>query len=471
MKSLLRRIFSVRHMLKPDQVIGELPRSLDIYKSTLHLAWPAIVESVLVGLVGFIDTMMVGRLDHSAIAAVGLTNQPRMIAMALFLSLNVGVTSVVARRKGENNQQDANRVLQQCLVLTLIISVTSAIVVALISRPLLLFAGAQADTIDMATSYFRIIMMGLPINALTLCINASQRGVGNTRISLVTNVTANAINIVLNFLLIEGRFGFPRLEVEGAAIATVSGNLVAFIIAIVSVSKPGHFLYMRFKDYFKGIKLEWRTLSSVIKVGSSAAVEQLFMRIGFFLYAKIVGDLGTEAFATHQICMQIASMSFCFGDGLSIAASSLVGQNLGKKRPDLAQIYGKTCQRLGFAMALVLFVVFITGRRWLVGLFTPDQEIINMGAPLLVILAFISPAQISQVIFSGSLRGAGDTKFVAFLSLIAIGIVRPGTSWLLCYPVGLGLIGAWYGFIIDQYLRLAMTAIRFSSGKWSNIRL
>lgn len=164
-------------------------------------------------------------------------------------------------------------------------------------------------------------------------------------------------------------------------------------------------------------------MSSVLNVSSSAMVEQVFLRIGFFVYAKLVANLGTVSFATHQICMNILSISFAFGDGFSIAASSLVGQSLGAKRPDKAILYASINQRIALIASTILFIIFILGRRALIGLFSQDPAIIEQGAKLMVIIAFTTHAQTSQVIISGCLRGAGDTKFVAMTSLLSIAIV------------------------------------------------
>ncbi|HML48401.1 MAG TPA: MATE family efflux transporter, partial [Clostridia bacterium] len=292
------------------------------------------------------DTMMVGVVGKEAIAAVGLTGQPRMLMMSLFFALNVGVTAIVARRKGEGNPADANQTLRNALVLLLAISVVMMVVSLSISRPLILFAGAQPDTIDMANTYFRILMWALPINAATMCINAAQRGVGNTRITMYVNVVANLVNVLFNYLLIGGHLGFPRLEVAGAAIATVIGYCVGFVLALYSViSNRRQAGFLRLSHY-DDWRLKRKTIESIARLGGNAMIEQVAMRIGFFAYAMIVAALGTDAFAAHNICMQFLNITFTFGDGIGVASTALVGQNLGQKRPDLSQMYGKMGQRM-----------------------------------------------------------------------------------------------------------------------------
>lgn len=169
--------------------------------------------------------------------------------------------------------------------------------------------------------------------------------------------------------------------------------------------------------------------------------------------------------------MNILNLSFAVGDGFSIAASSLVGQSLGAKRPDKAMLYASITQRLALIASTILFIFFILGRNFLVGLFTTETAIIAQGSVIMIIIAFTTHVQTSQVIISGSLRGAGDTKYVALTSFISIGVVRPLLTWLLCFPAGMGLVGAWVAVFIDQNMRLFINFLRFRTGKWTRIEL
>lgn len=468
MLNIFKRLYSVSSMIKKQDVIGDVPDTRQVYKNAIDMAWPSAIESVLVGLVSSIDTMMVGSLGASAIAAVGITNQPKFILLAIIFSLNVGVTAIVARRRGEKDREGANRCLRQALFICLILSAILSVIGFTFARPMLLFAGAQPDVIDLAVTYFRIIAIGNFFTSVSLTINAAQRGSGNTKISMRTNIVANIINLIFNFLLINGHLGFPKLGVTGAAIATLLGNIVAFSMSLRSVSKADGFLHIKLKSNWK---LDKETVKGIAGVSGSSFVEQICMRVGFLVTTMLVASLGTIAFATHQICMNIVNISFTFGDGLGVGASALVGQNLGAKRPDLATIYSKTIQRIALTVGGILFILFITGRYFLVGLFTDDNSIILMGGQIMIIMAMMTPVQTVSVVIGGTLRGAGDTKFVAYSSLISIGIVRPFTTWLFCYPLGFGILGAWFSFMTDQCLRLLINSWRFKTGRWTKIRI
>ncbi len=465
---ILESFFSVNHMLKPFQKIGAIPDSRTVYRNFFQIAWPSAVESTLVGLVGAVDTMMVGGIGTEAIAAIGITNQPKFILLAAINSLNVGVTAIVARRRGENNQESANSCLRQCLLICAFLSILMAVLGFLFASEILVFAGAAQDYLDYAVSYFRILMVSIFFQAINLTVNAAQRGAGNTKISMRTNVTGNIVNVIFNYLLINGIGFFPKLGVQGAAIATVLGAFVACSMSIATLLKSHAFLSFHSKGTWK---LQKPLLLLLVSISGSALVEQVFMRIGFFTYAKLVAALGTTAYATHLICMNILSLSFNFADGFGVAASSLVGQSLGAKRSDMAILYVKAGQRIVFCISAMLCVFFIFSRYFLVSLFSKETEVIELGAIIVLFIAAITWLQTSQVVVSGSLRGAGDTKFVALSSLISITFFRPFLAWLFCYPLGFGLLGAWFSLFMDQGIRLALNFWRFSTGKWTSIKV
>lgn len=468
MKKWLKNFFSTDEIIGKTTVMGVLPTASEAYKNMFNVAWPSAIESVLVSLISSADTIMVGSVGSFAIAAVGLTNQPKFIVLALIFSLNIGVTAVTARRKGENDKVGANKCLKQSLIICLLISILMAAIGFIYARPLLKFAGSGDDIIDIATEYLQIIMVGNVFQSLALTINAAQRGCGNTKISMKSNISANIVNLIFNFFLINGVGPFPRLETKGAAIATVMGNMVAFFMALRSVMVSDRFLTITDKTPWTFDK---KTISSIFTVSSSAAVEQVFMRIGFFTNTKIVASLGTTSLATYQICMNILSLSFCFGDGLGVASSSLVGQSLGKKRPDEAYLYGKVGRRLALCIGLILSCMFVVCRKLLISLFTDEIDIILIGSIIMLITAVITPIQTTGVVTSGCLRGAGDVRFVAITSLICITIVRPLATWIFCNSLNMGVVGAWLGLAVDQTLRLIFPTLRFETQKWTKIQL
>ena len=180
-----------------------------------------MVESFLVALVGFIDTIMVSTLGSYAIAAVGLTQQPKFIGLALFMSMSTAISALVARRRGEQNRESAVRILKTCILVAVILTAIISVTFTAFADPIIRFAGSADDTHEAAVEYFQIIMGGIGFTTVMMIVNAAQRGAGNTKIALRTNMVSNLVNVVFNYLLIGGNFGFPALGTRGAALATV----------------------------------------------------------------------------------------------------------------------------------------------------------------------------------------------------------------------------------------------------------
>ena len=451
------------------------PSQEELYRLCLKIAWPAVVEGMLLSIINSIDTMMVGTMGSAAIAAVGLTGQPRMILLMLIQSLCAGTTAVVARRRGEEDQKGANACLHQSLTIVSLLSLIMAALGYLLAVPFMRFAGANADTLEMSVTYFRIICLALPANAWSLCICAGMRAINKTKITMVTNITANLVNVCGNYLLIGGHFGFPALGVKGAAIATACGTLVSCLIAIIfACRKEG---YLRLKLWLLG-RFDKHTMHSLFSVGSSAAAESVFLRVGFLINNKLIAGIGTIAFAANQIVQQITSLSFTVGDGLATAGSALVGQNLGANRKNTAHGIIRIVRRISIFTSLVLIVLFFLLRNDMPLLFTKEAVVISGVSLSFIVVCFGVIPQNGRVVYAGCLRGAGDARYVAICALLSVAIVRPFLTWLFCYPVNkafpvlqMAICGPWLSFVIDAYIRDYLLHRRVESGQWMHIRL
>lgn len=440
-------------------------------KTTLTVAWPAVLESFFVALVGMIDSLMVSELGTYAVAAVGLTTQPKFIGLALFISTNVAVSAITARRKGQNDRDSANRTLMTALVFVIIAGAIVSVISVLNADWFIHLAGSKEDTHDSAVLYFKIIMGSMMFNIITLVINAAQRGSGNTKIAMTTNLTSNLVNVIGNYLLITGKFGFPALGIKGAAIATVIGTVVACAMSIASVCRKDSFLQIGYviKNKLRASFVEAR---SIFKLASNVFLEQICLRIGFMSVAVMAANLGTQEYAAHQVGMNVMSLSFSFGDGMQVAAVTLIGQSLGKKLPELAKRYGLICQRIGNLISIVLSALYLVGGKWLFGLYFPkDPYAVEIGIEIMRVMVVIVLLQVAQVIYMGCLRGAGDVRFTTIASIISVTCIRPMASYLFAYTLGMGVIGIWFGVVCDQVVRLFLTSWRFGTGKWAKIEV
>ncbi len=443
-------------------------------KETVHtainMAWPAIVESFFVAFAGLVDSLMVSSLGSSAVAAVGLTTQPKFVGLALFIATNVAISALVARRRGEGRQEDANKILYTALIFIVIAAIVISILFVLLADVIISLCGSTAETHDDAVLYLRIVMGGMIFNCIQMGINSAQRGAGNTKITMRTNVTSNTINIIGNYLLINGHFGFPALGIAGAALATVIGTVVACIMSILSIFKPEGFISIPYIINNK-ISPAMSAFINLVRVGYSVFFEHILMRVGCVLPAVMAANQGTDAMAAHQVGMNIMSLSFSFGDGLQSAAVALIGRSLGAGDKELAKEYGRTCRMIGGVIAVCLAIIYFVGARTLYGLFFEEEHIVDIGVQIMHVIIIVVIFQISQVIYMGCLRGAGDTFYTAVASMISVTLIRTVVSYFCGYTLGWGIVGIWLGVLGDQVSRFIFASTRFRTGKWTQIKI
>ena len=437
---------------------------------TMNMAWPSIIESFFVAFAGLIDSLMVSSLGSYAVAAIGLTTQPKFMGLSLFFAVNVAISALVARRRGEQKQEDANRILSTVIVFIIAAAVILSILFVVFAGPIISLCGSNAETHDSAVAYFRIVMGGMIFNCVQMGINAAQRGAGNTKITMRTNVTSNTVNIIFNYLLIGGHLGFPALGIQGAALATVLGTVVACIMSVASIFKKESFLSIPY-ILEQHIRPTLSAFLNLIRVAYSVFFEQVLMRIGFMLTAIMAADQGTVAMAAHQGGMNIMALSFAFGDGLQATAVALIGRSLGAGDPNLAKEYGRTCRLIGAMIAVCLVAIYYFGASGLYHLFFTEEHIVAIGVQIMHVIIFVVIFQICQVIYMGCLRGAGDTLYTAVASMISVTFIRTIISYLCGYILGSGIIGIWLGLLCDQVSRFIFATVRFKQGKWVKIKI
>lgn len=441
-----------------------------ITKEAVRMAWPAVCESFFIALAGMVDSLMVSSMGASAVAAVGLTTQPKFMGLALFFAMNVSVSALVARRRGEKNQRSANQILLVAILFVIVATVVISSACVMWANEIINFCGSAPETHEPAVIYYRIIMGCMIFNVLSMVINAAQRGSGNTMIAMRTNIVSNVVNIIANYLLIQGHLGFPALGIAGAAIATVFGTVIACIMSIASLFRRDGFVSIYY-IMEQQIRPALEPVISIIKLGFSVFIEQILMRVGFMSTAMMAAKMGTNALAAHQVGMNILGLTFSFGDGMQVAAVALIGRSLGEGSPDKAKAYGKTCRMIGLGISCVLAVVYFFGGEWLYHLFFAEQEIVDIGVMIIRIMIIIVLFQVSQVIYMGCLRGAGDTTYTAIASTISVTIIRTSASYFFGFVMGLGMAGIWMGILADQISRFLFASIRFKQGKWTKIHI
>lgn len=465
---------STSHVLEPSDApagVGPepLPRSRsEIRKHVFALTAPALGEMFLMSFVSIVDMMMVGQLGAVAITAVGLTIQPMLLLQSVFMALNVGTTAVVAQSIGARRFDHANDAAKQSLLVSLVLGIIISGASVIGAPYVLKFMGAEPEVMKVGVGYFQVVCGGIIFNCIGMSIAAALRGAGDTRTPMIVNGFANILNVFGNYALIFGHFGMPALGVFGAGLATTASRGIATLLFIPIVVRGRH-----------GIRLSgaggWRPdrnmLSRIWRVGWPAAMEQFVMRGGHVLYARVVAGLGTAIFASHQIGLNVLSLTFLPGQAFSIAATTLVGQSLGADDPAEAEVCSHETHRLGLIVGGITAAVLFTFGRQITWLYIKDPGVIANTALILKIYALAQPAQSTQFILAGALRGAGDTKWPLYSTAIGVWGVRLLLATLFINVFGWGLAGAWVALDLDQMSRSLVLSRRFRTGYWKEMRV
>lgn len=458
----------VRVLLKEQPL---LLRDRDAFGRVARIAWPAMVESFFQAATVLIDGFMLSDLGYSAIAAVGLTAQPKFIAISPFIATSMAANALTARRLGQGKRKDAHSILLAVLLFACMGAIVVGATCALFSEQLMRLAGSDEDTHRAAAAYFRIVMGGIVFHVVSLSVNAAQRGSGKTNLSMRTNVASSGVNILFNWLLINGNLGFPALGVSGAAIATVLGSAVGCVMSILSLFAKGSFLSATFLVREK-VRVTRGAIAAITNIASSVLVENILIRIGYMATAIMAARLGAQAMAAHNVGLNLLTLSFSIGDGIQVAAVSLIGQSLGEGKPERAKYYGRLCQEMGLIASALMTVAYLLGGRGLFTLFFPTSpEVVDYGVMITHRLVIVIIIQISQVVYLGSLRGAGDARYVMLALVISVTIVRAGSGVVFCELLHMGLPGLWLSIIADQVSRYLFTSIRFKKGKWIELQI
>lgn len=447
-----------------------------IYRDIARLAWPSFVELLLTSLVSMVDMIMVGTMVNGdeAISAVSLASQPKFIFVSLLIALNVGVTVVIARARGAGNKELANNALGFGILLSFTVSVVSSITGFVFAEPLIRFMATESlsgETIGLSCAYFQIQMAGFATMGITTTFTASLRGVGYSKIPMQYNITANLINIVGNYLLINGHLGFPALGVAGASLATVIGQLVAFCLAFAKVMSKKCFFTLSLPSFVKTFRQNWYLVGGITRVGIPSLVEQFITRVGMILFARQIASLGQPYFTTHQILSNIQTLTFMVGQAMAVSSTALVGQSLGKRRPDMAEHYSRRCTRVGVLLGVALCVFLLCFGKNIVGLYSQTEAVLIAAGPALILMALGQPMQTPTFILTGSLRGAGDTKSTAVITLIGILCIRPILGALFLRYTQWKLTGAWIAITIDVIIRMLLVIGIYNRGRWKKVHV
>lgn len=460
-------------MSKGRDILIDESRS-DYRLETIKITLPVFLELLISSLFGMVDMMMIGKsgtpaITTPSIAAIGITNQMMFIGISLIQALATGGTTMIARYTGAKENEKISPVLKHLIIISFFILVLPFMLITQFNgQGVMRLIGAQEDAISIGFGYFKIVTIGFFFQAFNLTVFSAMRGMGDTKNPMKINLSVNFLNVIGNYLLIFGKFGLPRLGVTGAGISTTISQITATIVLIIYLVKGNHDLKLKLKEKFL---LDGGIIKNLINIGGPAALEQVIFRVGILLFVRIVSQLGTVVYATHQIALNILSLSYAPGQAFGIATTTLVGRSLGERRIDKAEEYIKESNVLSLVVSAALFLVFFFLGTKITGLYTEDQNIITQSKDVLKLMAFIQPFQAVTFVMSGGLRGAGDTISTLVVTLVSAVVVRLASAYILVNVLHMGLMGAWIALFIDQMTRFIGITWRFKLGNWKYIKL
>lgn len=441
-------------------------RSLD--RKIIRLAWPVMAEMFLQTLAQMVDMAMVGRLGQAAIAAVGLSFRPLFVGQAIFLGLGVATTALVARFIGAGDKAKATRAAEQSLMTTSVLALALAAFGYFAARQITVFMGAADDVVNLGTSYLQGFSPGLFFLMLATIMTSSLRAAGDTKTPFYAGAISNVVNVVGNYVLIFGKFGFPAMGVLGAAIATSFSRVVMAAIQFYVLLQGKGGLHLNWRDF---ATLDWDIITRLFKIGIPAALERFVQSLSMMLHVKILATLGTTAVAISTLSSNVEQLSFMPSIGFAVAASTLVGQNLGAKQPEEAEHSGWGAMRLCSYFMGIMGLLFILIPGVFIRIYTSDPAVIEPAQSVMRIIGLTQLPQAIAFVGSGVLRGAGDTKAVLNISVLGNIILRLGLSYLFVVILGWGLWSAFAAVLVDWLIRGALIARWVKAGNWKTIKV
>jgi putative MATE family efflux protein len=456
------------------------PLTLDVgnlNRRIVRLAGPAVLENLLNTALFVINTLFVGWLrEPAALAAIGVGNTLQVIGQNLFMALGVAALALVARAWGAGDHEGARRLTAHAIVVTLLLSLALAIALFVLAEPLFRLLVRDNDARQLETviasgaEYTRILMLVAPLAYGRVVISATMRAAGDTRTPMLITLLVNGLNIALAAVLIFGVAAMPGMGVRGAAIAAAVAQSVGGLAAFAVLFSGRHRLRLRWGGLSGRPFVDRMEILRILRVAAPNLAEAVVLRIGFILFTGIVGGLGAAAIAAHQIANAIESVSYMPGQGLATATAALVGQSLGARKPEIAALVVRRAGLFGVGIMLLMGACYALFGRQLAALYGAQGDVLMLAAQAVRISALELPTLALYNIYSGALRGAGDTRSPMLVSLIGVIFFRVAVVWLLTVQLGLGLAGVWLGTAIDWAGRAIVVYLLFRGGRWLTAR-
>lgn len=431
------------------------------------LAYPIVLTQMSITTMGVVDSMIVGRLGAAPLGAVGLGGMWVWTMTSFFVGTSTGIQTFVSQQHGAGHSRECGAWSWHGLASVVPLAAIAALTIGLGAHSIIEWLAPSEALAPLAQGYMRARALGIVGITAAVSLSSFFRGVGDTRTPLYATLAANAVNLVLDFGLVFGLGGLPRLGVVGAGLATAISEWIYFAILLVIFLRPA--LDRRFDTRFRAPA--WHQIERLWRVGIPIGGQWILEMLSFALFTMLVARMGDAPMAASHVFIQLLSLSFMQATGISTAAATLVGRYIGAGRAEHVERSFRSSVVLGGALGLLIAALFIGAPEFLIGFFSKDPEVLAIGRPLLLIGAGYQFLDALGIVTDGALRGAGDTRWPFIVRCALSWLVFLPAAYLLAFPLGWGLTGAWLGGLIHISMLTVYLYWRFRSGAWREISI
>ena len=428
-------------------------------RNSIFLAFPIMLSQLGHVVVGVVDSLMVGRLGTEELAAVSLSNSFFGFALLFGIGLSYGITPLISSAKGENKKKSIGIILYNGLLINFLFAIFLAFIL-IISKFILLELDQNKNVLDLTFPYLDVIAVSLIPLMIFQTFKQYIEGLGFTKQPMVISVVANVLNIVLNYLLIFGVGGFPRLEVLGAGYASLISRVFMMVCIIIYVLQAKKF--NNFIKQLNFLSIKRKIINKILGIGVPSGVQFVFEIGSFSIAAVMIGWFGAEALASHQIALNLASITYMIATGISASSMISLGYFYGKKNYADLKKSGYANFIIVSIMMGIFGVLFILFRKELPAFYIDDPDVIILASNLIIIAALFQIPDGIQSVGLGVLRGIRDTKVPTLVTFVAYWIIAIPLCYFLGVTKNYGPIGIWIGLMIGLWIAAIFHLLRFS---------
>ena len=428
-------------------------------RNSIFLAFPVMIGQLGHVVVGVVDSLMVGRLGTEELAAVSLSNSFFGFALLFGIGLSYGITPLISSAKGENKKKSIGIILYNGLLINFLFAIFLAFIL-IISKFILLELDQNKNVLDLTFPYLDVIAVSLIPLMIFQTFKQYIEGLGFTKEPMIISVIANVLNIVLNYLLIFGVGGFPRLEVLGAGYASLISRVFMMVCIIIYVLQTKKF--NNFINQLNFLSIKRKIINKILAIGVPSGVQFVFEIGSFSVAAVMIGWFGAEALASHQIALNLASITYMIATGISASSMISLGYFYGEKNYEDLKKSGYANFIIVSIMMGIFGILFILFRKELPGLYIDDSNVIILASNLIIIAALFQIPDGIQSVGLGVLRGIRDTKVPTLVTFVAYWIIAIPLCYFLGVTKNYGPIGIWIGLMMGLWIAAIFHLLRFS---------